>query len=42
MHSILDIETKSEYGDDMQEVMNLGSPYPDNTLGITLWLKITF
>lgn len=42
MHSRVDIQVKSEYGDDMQDVMNLGSPYPENSLGITLWLKITF
>ena len=42
MHPIIDIKVKDEYGNNMQDVMNLGSPYPDNTLGITLWLEIKF
>lgn len=42
MHPIIDIAVKDEYGNDMQDVMNLGSPYPENTLGITLWLKLYF
>jgi hypothetical protein len=42
MHPIIDIWVQDEYGSDLQDVMNLGSPYPENTLGITLWLKISF
>ena len=42
VHPIIDIQCKDEYGQDMQDVMNIGGNYPENTLGITIYLKITF
>lgn len=42
MFSRIDIQVRDEYGQAMQDVMNLGSPYPVNTLGISLWMNIRF
>ena len=42
LFSRIDIRVKDEYGNSLQDVMNLGSPYPDNTLGISLWLEVRF
>lgn len=42
LFSRIDIMVKDEYGNPLQNVMNLGSPYPDNTLGISLWLEVRF
>lgn len=42
MFDRIDIYVRDEYGTNMQSVMNLGSPYPDNTLGISLWLEVKF
>jgi hypothetical protein len=42
LHSIIDIQVKDEYGNSAQEMMNIGAPYPENTLGITIFLDISF
>ncbi len=42
MFSRIDIQVRDEYGEDMQAVMNIGSPYPENTLGISLWMEVKF
>lgn len=42
LFSRIDIFVRDEYGNNLQDVMNLGSPYPNNTLGISLWLEVRF
>ena len=42
LFSRIDISVRDEYGQPLQDVMNLGSPYPNNTLGISLWLEVRF
>lgn len=42
LFSRIDISVRDEYGQALQDVMNLGSPYPNSTLGISLWLEVRF
>jgi hypothetical protein len=42
MHCVFKVFALDEYGTDLQEIMNLGAPYPANTLGLTLWFSVRF
>ena len=49
MNDKIDITVQDEYGDSFNEVMDLDAPggevsdrYPDNTLGISLWMEVLF
>lgn len=41
-NDLVDIYCKSEWGDNMNDVCELGSPYPENIIGPSLWLEIFF
>ena len=38
----IDIFVQDEYGESFNEIMDLGSDFPPNTLGISLWMEIAF
>ena len=42
LNDLVDIYCKSEWGDNMNNVCELGSPYPSNNIGPTLWLELFF
>lgn len=42
MHCVFKVFALDEYGIGLQEIMNLGAPYPSNTVGITLWFSVRF
>lgn len=42
IHNVFRVFALDEYGTPVQNVMNLGAPYPENTLGLTIWFSIRF
>ena len=42
LYSNITFEVKDEYGENLQDVMNLGGNYPANSLGITMWFLVRF
>lgn len=42
MDHTIDIYVQDEYGEPFNDVMYLGSSYPANSLGVSLWMEVTF
>jgi hypothetical protein len=42
MNDKIDIRVQDEYGSDYNDLLELGAPSPPNSLGISLWMEVTF
>lgn len=42
MNERVDIFVQDEYGEAFHSVMDLGADYPTNTLGVSLWMEVSF